>query len=920
MGAAGRTHGHPYPGARLRPHRPRQDRAAVRGRAGRRRHPLRRAQGGGRERGPAARLLREQPRVDLLPAAGDAPARLLDAGVLLVGDGLRRPGAAALPGGLRAAAGVEPLRPHQGHDRARPARRRPHRPATCGSPCCATSTRSAPTRRGTIGEDPQGIPNNLMPFIAQVAVGRRERLSVFGDDYPTRRRHLRARLHPRRGPCGRATSPRSTGSRCPTAAAHVEPRHRSRAPRCCRWSPPSSGPRARRSPTTSSAAGPGTSRRRTPTRPGPTQELGWRASEDHRRHVRRHVAVAEPQPPGLRGPRRRRWRAPRRERRGLPDDRPFHVTVVCTGNICRSPMGEVILRELLRRGRARRRGHGRLRRHDALGGRQPDGRRGPGRAAPARLRRVGPRGPATSSRPGSAAYRPRPGRRRRARVGAAAVGADPRGRRQGAPDAGVRPGRRRRRAPSRSTTPGTATRTTSCAASPRWRPPAGAWPRWVADQLGSERLAARPLARMRVHALVRGRRPARRPRRPRRPLPARRRAARRPPLRGGAQPDAGARRGRVADPPHRPRGRAGRSAPHRRRAGAAAGGRPASGPTRSPSWPPSSARPCTTSRRSSTSSSAGWRASLPTPADRGLGELVHFACTSEDVNNLSYALMVRGAVTARSGCLGRAAWSTRWPTMARELRGIPMLAHTHGQPATPTTLGKELAVFAARLGRQLRRVEGAEYLGKLNGATGTFGAHLAAVPEADWPAVSRSFVEGLGLTWNPLTTQIESHDWQAELYADVARYNRILHGLCTDVWTYISLGLLRAGAGPGHRRVVDHAAQGQPHPLRERRGQPRGRQRAARRARRRRWCSPACSGISPTPRCSATSAPRSGTRCWRSTTSAVASPGSTPCRPPWPPTSTGTGRCSARPCSRRCAPSPRRACPEWTTPTSASRS
>ena len=91
--------------------------------------------------------------------------------------------------------------------------------------------------------------------------------------------------------------------------------------------------------------------------------------------------------------------------------------------------------------------------------------------------------------------------------------------------------------------------------------------------------------------------------------------------------------------------------------------------------------------------------------------------------------------------------------------------------------------------RQLRRVAGAEYLGKLNGATGTYGAHVVAVPEADWPEVSRTFVEHLGLTWNPLTTQIESHDWQAELYADVARFNRVLHNLATDVWTYISRGV-----------------------------------------------------------------------------------------------------------------------------------
>src|SRR6478736_3204432 len=171
-----------------------------------------------------------------------------------------------------------------------------------------------------------------------------------------------------------------------------------------------------------------------------------------------------------------------------------------------------------------------------------------------------------------------------------------------------------------------------------------------------------------------------------------------------------------------------------------------------------------------------------------LSELVHFACTSEDINNLSYALMVKGAVT--DVWLPRAtALVDAVAAMARDLRDVPLLAHTHGQPATPTTLGKEMAVLAHRLRRQLARVGRAEFLGKLNGATGTYGAHLAAVPEADWPAISRAFVEGLGLTWNPLTTQIESHDWQAELYADVARFNRVLHNLATDVWSYISRGV-----------------------------------------------------------------------------------------------------------------------------------
>lgn len=171
-----------------------------------------------------------------------------------------------------------------------------------------------------------------------------------------------------------------------------------------------------------------------------------------------------------------------------------------------------------------------------------------------------------------------------------------------------------------------------------------------------------------------------------------------------------------------------------------------------------------------------------------LSELVHFGCTSEDVNNLSYALMVRGAVQHVWLPAARALVD-QLAALAREHAEVPLLALTHGQPATPTTLGKELAVLAHRLRRQLRRIEDAEFLGKLNGATGTFGAHVVAVPEADWPEVSRTFVEHLGLTWNPLTTQIESHDWQAELYSDLARFNRVLHNLATDVWTYISNGV-----------------------------------------------------------------------------------------------------------------------------------
>ncbi|MGN0127389.1 adenylosuccinate lyase, partial [Glutamicibacter soli] len=170
-----------------------------------------------------------------------------------------------------------------------------------------------------------------------------------------------------------------------------------------------------------------------------------------------------------------------------------------------------------------------------------------------------------------------------------------------------------------------------------------------------------------------------------------------------------------------------------------------------------------------------------------LKPLVHFGCTSEDINNLSYALGVQGGVQQvwLPAARDLVAQLTK---MAEESRDVPMLSRTHGQPATPTTLGKELAVLAWRLTRQLDRVEKTEYLGKINGATGTYAAHYASVPNADWQQISQGFVEHLGLTWNPLTTQIESHDWQAEVYADIARFNRILHNLCTDVWSYISIG------------------------------------------------------------------------------------------------------------------------------------
>ncbi|MEY5023685.1 MAG: adenylosuccinate lyase [Actinomycetota bacterium] len=173
-----------------------------------------------------------------------------------------------------------------------------------------------------------------------------------------------------------------------------------------------------------------------------------------------------------------------------------------------------------------------------------------------------------------------------------------------------------------------------------------------------------------------------------------------------------------------------------------------------------------------------------------LAELVHFACTSEDINNLSYALTVKEALN--QVWLPRAIkLVSKLEGIAQDLSAVPMLSRTHGQPATPTTMGKEIAVFVYRAARQINRISAQQYLGKFSGATGTFAAHVAAAPNVDWPSESKAFVEHLGLSWNPLTTQIESHDWQAELYSAVSHFNRILHNLATDIWTYISLNYFK---------------------------------------------------------------------------------------------------------------------------------
>jgi adenylosuccinate lyase len=171
-------------------------------------------------------------------------------------------------------------------------------------------------------------------------------------------------------------------------------------------------------------------------------------------------------------------------------------------------------------------------------------------------------------------------------------------------------------------------------------------------------------------------------------------------------------------------------------------------------------------------------------------EFIHFACTSEDINNLAHGRMLRGG---RDQVLLPAidAIVERMRALADQHAELPMLSRTHGQPATPTTLGKEMANVAARLQRARRRVAEVSLLGKINGATGNFNAHVAAAPEVDWPALARRFVEGMGLEYNPLTIQIEPHDAMAELFDAVARLNTILLDLDRDIWGYISLGYFK---------------------------------------------------------------------------------------------------------------------------------
>jgi adenylosuccinate lyase len=173
-----------------------------------------------------------------------------------------------------------------------------------------------------------------------------------------------------------------------------------------------------------------------------------------------------------------------------------------------------------------------------------------------------------------------------------------------------------------------------------------------------------------------------------------------------------------------------------------------------------------------------------------VGEFVHFACTSEDINNLAYGLMLRDAYKLNVlPTIKKLLEAVK--ALAQSNKHVAMMARTHGQPASPTTLGKELAVFVYRWQRQAQQLETQAFLGKFAGAVGNFNAHTSAYPETNWRGLARAFVEGLGLTYNPLTTQIESHDYVAELFATQARFNQIALGFAQDIWQYISLGYFK---------------------------------------------------------------------------------------------------------------------------------
>lgn len=177
-------------------------------------------------------------------------------------------------------------------------------------------------------------------------------------------------------------------------------------------------------------------------------------------------------------------------------------------------------------------------------------------------------------------------------------------------------------------------------------------------------------------------------------------------------------------------------------------------------------------------------------------EFVHFGCTSEDINNVCYALMLKQA-RDRQLVPAMDALIEQLCALAHAHAAAPMLARTHGQTASPTTMGKEIANVVVRLRRQRDALKEVAILGKFNGAVGNYNAHVSALPKADWPAIGRSFVESLGLKWNPYSTQIDPHDWIAEYCDALARFNTVLIDLSRDVWGYISLGYFRQRAVAG---------------------------------------------------------------------------------------------------------------------------
>jgi adenylosuccinate lyase len=178
------------------------------------------------------------------------------------------------------------------------------------------------------------------------------------------------------------------------------------------------------------------------------------------------------------------------------------------------------------------------------------------------------------------------------------------------------------------------------------------------------------------------------------------------------------------------------------------------------------------------------------PELKAITEFVHFACTSEDINNLSHGLMLKGGLQkVLLPEIRQVAEALR--SLAHANAEVPLLSRTHGQTASPSTLGKEVANVVYRLERQIQQIEGLELLGKINGAVGNYNAHLSAYPEIDWQANAKTFVESLGLSWNSYTTQIEPHDYIAELFDALARFNTILIDFNRDVWGYISLGYFK---------------------------------------------------------------------------------------------------------------------------------